>query len=178
MCSRSTTLAERLLEATRDAASAAGGGFGDSGSGGDDSAGAAAAEVAAFLIERVSENENASSSSRSLSCLLDDISSFLSAGGEDASILDAGVFDWAPKVLSVGGNVFDGDGDGDDQHRQPSSSSSSSLHLAVRRLATTLATHLSPREALALFSAEITSSSSYHGGEDEERYVFQSFFFR
>ena len=138
----------------------------------------AAAEVAgdhwfvvAWLVERVSNFSNplpqSSSSSASLASLLDEVASILRSGGRNAQVLDAGVFDWAPKVLGAADGeaaekkkvdiTVDGDRD-----RAPStsslSSSSSPVAAAVHRLASALAAHLSPREALALFSAEMSST--------------------
>ena len=165
----------------------AGGGGGDDGGGdrGRDDLGAAAAEVSAWLVERVSSFSDASpsssspspSSSASLASLIDEVASSLISGGSNARVLDAGVFDWAPKVLGAadGGeaekekNKVDGDVDRD-RATSTSSSSSSPVAAAVHRLASAMAAHLSPREALALFSAEMASA---HG---EKRYA-KSFLF-
>jgi len=150
--------------------SAGGSGDGGGGDGGGDP-GAAAAEVAAWLVERVLNFSiplpQSSSSSASLASLLDEVASSLRSGGRNAQVLDAGVFDWAPKVLGAADGeaaekkkvdvTVDGDRD-----RAPSTSSLSSLSspvaAAVHRLASALAAHLSPREALALFSAEMSST--------------------
>lgn len=168
---------QTLAECLKSAGGGGGGGGGDDGGGGDrglldDDLGAAAAEVSAWLVERVSSFSDASpspSSSASLASLIDEVASSLVAGGRDARVLDAGVFDWAPKVLGAADgreagkekNNVDGDVDRD---RAPSTSSSSSspsaVAAAVRRLASAMAAHLSPREVLALFSAEM---ASHHG---------------
>ena len=145
-------------------------GGGDDGGGGDDDPGVAAAEVAAFLVERVSSLSDASSSSSSasLASLLDEVASSLRSGGIDALILDAGVFDWSPKLLGVADEGEAAEekekadiADDGDRDRAPSTSLSSSpspVAIAVHRLASALAAHLSPREALALFSAEMAST--------------------
>lgn len=166
---------QTLAECLKSAGGGGGGGGGDDGGGGDrglldDDSGAAAAEVSAWLVERVSSFSDASpspSSSASLASLIDEVASSLVAGGRDARVLDSGVFDWAPKVLGAADgreagkekNNVDGDVDRD---RAPSTSSSSpsAVAAAVRRLASAMAAHLSPREVLALFSAEM---ASHHG---------------
>ena len=170
--------AQTLAEFLKSAGSGGGdgdenGGSGETG-GGENDLGAAAAEVSAWLVERVCDaspsSPSPSSSSASLASLIDEVASSLHSGGRDARVLDAGVFDWAPKVLGAadGGEADEqknrADGDVVDRDRAPSASSSSSMSsspvvaAAVHRLASALAAHLSPREALALFSAEIASA--------------------
>lgn len=162
----SQTLAERLLEAAKSGRGS--GGFDD----GEDP-GVAAAEVAAWLVERVSSapssdapSSSPSSTLTSLASFLDEVASCLRAGGSGARVLDAGVFDWAPKALGAadgqGGKKVDASDDvaGD---RDRERSQSSSLSLAVHRLASALASHLSQREALALFSAEMASAHVQDG---------------
>jgi hypothetical protein len=165
---------ETLAECLRR--SAAGGGSGGEGegqgSGGDDAdLGVAAAEVAAWLVERADESSSPSSSSSSsassLASLLDELSSCLRSGGRRARVLDAGVFDWAPKLLGVADGVEKAREEEKDEEkkeqidavvdRDQMPSSSSLLSAAVHRLARALAEQLSPREALALFSAEMSS---------------------
>ena len=148
------TLAELLVEATKSCGSDDGG----------KDPGAAAAEVADWLVDASSSSSSPRPPPASLVSLLDEVASCLRAGGGYARVLDAGVFDWAPKVLGAadgeGGEKVDASDDvnGDRYQERPPSLS---LRLAVHRLASAMASHLSPREALALFSAEMASAHGH-----------------